>query len=312
QGLGCMGMTGRYGLADRKEALATLEKAIELGVNFIDTADIYGEGENEQLLSEVVGRKRDRVFLATKFGFRIDDEGKKFIDASPKYIKNAIEKSLTRLNTDRVDLYYAHRIDPDVPVEETVGAMADLVKEGKVRYVGLSEASAESIRRAFVEYPIAAVQSEYSLLTRDAEKFVLPTCRELGIGFVPYSPLSRGLMTATFPDPSVLETGDSRRRLPRFNGEYLENNRRLVAEFAGIAAEKGCTPAQLALAWVLKQGDFIIPIPGTKRVRYLEENCGAVDVMLDAGDVAKIDALPGKYPNIGQRYDSGSLKLVNR
>jgi len=311
-GLGCMGMTGRYGLAGKAEALATLERAIELDVNFIDTADIYGEGDNERLLSEVVSRKRDRIFLATKFGLRINDEGKKYLDCSPKYLKIAVEQSLIRLRTDRIDLYYAHRIDPDVPVEETVGAMADLVKEGKIRYVGLSEASAESIKRGYAEYPIAAVQSEYSLLTRDAEKNVLSTCRDLGIGFIAYCPLSRGLLTEKIPDPEDLESGDTRQGLPRFNGKHLENNRKLAAEFADLAAQKYCTPAQLALAWILKKGDFIIPIPGTRHVRHIEENCGTLDVILDEEDMAKIEELPEKYPDIGQRYDDGRLEMVNR
>lgn len=318
-GLGCMGMSYAYGPTDDNESLQTLHKALDLGINFWDTADMYGVGKNEELISKVLVPNRDKVFIATKFGFRLNSEKPgnagatgTYFDGSPTHMRNAIEGSLKRLKVNVIDLYYAHRIDPEVPVEEMVGAMAQLVKEGKVRYLGLSEASAESIRRAHAVHPIQALQSEYSLLSRDVEGEILTTIRELGISLVPYSPLARGLVTDVITDLSQLAEDDFRRTVPRFNDAYFENNRNLVREFHEIANEKNCTPAQLALAWVLAQGDDIIPIPGTKKRKYLEENAGAVDILLSAADLERIEQLLAKYPNVGQRYSEGALKLVNR
>lgn len=311
-GLGCMGMTGRYGPSVEKDNLAVLERALSLGVTLFDTADMYGDGANEMLISKFLAPHRQKVFLATKFGFVKKADGRMGVDCSPEHARRAVEASLKRLKTDRIDLYYAHRVDPDVPVEETVGAMGDLVREGKIRHVGICEASAASIRRAHREYPLAAVQSEYSVLTREVEPEVLPACRELGISLVPYSPLHRGLMSAAMPEVSSMDAADFRRALPRFSGAQYENNMKLVEEFAGIAQRKGCTPAQLALAWVLHRDDAIIPIPGTKRIAYLEENCTAPEVALDGNDMAEIDGLVRKYPDIGKRYDDYNLSLVNR
>lgn len=316
-GLGCMGMSFAYGPGDETESILTLNKALDLGINFWDTADMYGNGLNEELISKVLVPNRSKVFIATKFGFRFKDciagpsnAAGTYFDGSPAWLKIAVENSLRRLKIDTIDLYYAHRVDPNVPVEETVGAMAQLVKEGKVRYIGLSEASPASIRRAHAVHPIAALQSEYSLLTRDVECDILNTVRELGISLVPYSPLARGLVTNTL-EVDKLADDDFRKSLPRYSGENLKNNQLLAAEFAVLAAAKNITPAQLALAWVLAQGTDIIPIPGTKKRKYLEENAGAVDVELSTRDLEAIEVLLARYPYTGARYNEGSLKLVN-
>lgn len=318
-GLGCMGMSFAYGPKDDTESIKVLERSLELGINFWDTADMYGFGHNEELISRVLVPNRDKIFIATKFGFRLNEgatgysgSGGIYFDGSPAYVKEAIEKNLKRLKIDTIDLYYSHRVDQNVPIEETVGAMADLVKEGKIKYIGLSEASAESLRKANAVHPITALQTEYSILTRDAEGEILDTCRELGITFIPYSPLSRGLVTATITNTDTLAPDDYRRITPRFDSEHFENNNRLVSEFAEIAASKNCTPAQLALAWILAQGEDMIPIPGTKRIKYLEENAAAVDINLTGDDLTAIDELVGRYPNIGPRYNEGAMALVNK
>ncbi|MEG0925030.1 aldo/keto reductase [Chryseobacterium sp.] len=316
-GLGCMGMSFAYGPADEQESINTLHRALDLGVNFWDTADMYANGENEKLISKVLVPNRDKIFIATKFGFRFKD-GKAshsgapgtYFDGSPEWIKKAVDLSLQRLKIDTIDLYYAHRVDPNVPVEETVGAMAELVKAGKVKYIGLSEASAESIRKANKIHPITALQSEYSILTKDVENEILPTIRELGISLVPYSPLARGLF-ANINEVQNLGDDDFRKSLPRYQQEYLENNTKLANEINEFAASKGVKGTQLALAWVLNQGDDIIPIPGTKRIKYLEENIAAATIDLSQSDLDIIDAILKKYPNVGERYSEGSMKLVN-
>jgi len=311
-GLGCMGMSYAYGPTDETESLATLHRALDLGINFWDTADMYGDGKNEELVSKVLVPNRDKIFIATKFGIRWREDNTNYLDGSPEWMRTAIEKSLKRLRVDVIDLYYAHRIDTRFPVEEIVGAMADLVKQGKVRYLGLSEASVSSLRRAHAVHPIAALQSEYSIMTRDVEDGILATCRDLSIGFVAYSPLARGLATATIAGKDQLAQNDFRHTLPRLQGKHWENNKNLAQEFAALAKKKGCTAAQLALAWVLAQGEDIIPIPGTKKQKYLEENAAAADITVSTSDAASIGALVKKYPDTGQRYADGPMKLVNK
>ncbi len=311
-GLGCMSMSHAYGVPDDTESIATLHLALDLGINFWDTADVYGSGKNEELIAKVLKQNRDKVFIATKFGFTSSTTGSSMaFDGSPGYMRIAVEKSLQRLNIDTIDLYYAHRIDPNVPVEEMVGAMGQLVKEGKVRYIGLSEASAATIRKAHAVYPISALQSEYSLLTRDVEKNVLPVCKELGITFVPFSPLARGLMTNTL-NLAALPDNDFRKKLPRYQEAYRDNNMNLSQAFAALATTIGCTPAQLAIAWVLAQGENIIPIPGTKKRKNLADNAGAVDVKLTSEHLQQIEALLLKFPHTGERYDEASWKMVDK
>lgn len=311
-GLGCMGMSYAYGPTDEAESIATLHRALDLGIDFWDTADMYGDGKNEELVSKVLVPNRKKIFIATKFGFRWKEDNTNYLDGSPEWMRTAIDKSLKRLNVEVIDLYYAHRIDTRFAVEEIVGAMADLVKQGKVRYLGLSEASASTLRKAQAVHPIAALQSEYSVMTRDVEKEILATCRELDIALVAYSPLARALVTGAITDQAQLAKNDFRNTLPRMQGKHWENNKNLVEEFGVLAKAKGCTRAQLALAWVLAQGEDIIPIPGTKKRKYLEENAGALDVTLSTADQESIESLLRKYPDVGQRYGEGPMKLVNR
>jgi aryl-alcohol dehydrogenase-like predicted oxidoreductase len=311
-GLGCMGMSEFYGAHDDAGSIALIHHALDSGVDFLDTADIYGPHTNEVLVGKAIRGRRHDVFLATKFGIVRDpaDASRRGVNGRPDYVRAACDASLARLGVDHVDLYYQHRVDRDTPIEDTVGAMADLVAAGKVRCIGLSEPSAATLERAHAVHPVTAVQSEYSLWTRDPEDGVLQTCARLGIGFVPYSPLGRGFLTGAITSPDDFSADDYRRNSPRFQGGNFRSNLALVEHVRTLAADKGCTPAQLALAWVLAQGGHIVPIPGTKRIKYLDENLGALDVELNAGDLAAIDAVFPRDAAAGARYQASMMGLL--
>lgn len=310
-GLGCMSMTPIYGKPDPDEAVATIHRALDLGVTMIDTADAYNDGKNEVLVGRALAGRRDAALLATKFGNIRYPDGRREVNGRPEYVREACEASLKRLGTDRIDLYYVHRIDPTVPIEDTIGAMADLKAEGKILHLGLSEASPETVRRAHATHPITALQTEYSLWCRDVEAEHLPLCRALGIGFVAYSPLGRGLLTGTISALDDMEEDDRRRDHPRFEADNLARNVALVAELKGLAAQEGCTPAQLALAWLLAQGDGVVPIPGTRRRHWLEENTAALDIIPSVATLATLERIFRPGTGSGTRYPAGQMKRVN-
>ncbi len=311
-GLGCMGMSEFYGSTDEQESIATIHRSLELGMTFLDTADMYGKGHNEELVGRAIRDRRDKVVLATKFGIvRSEDPMERAVNGTPEYVCQACEASLRRLGIDTIDVYYQHRVDPNTPIEDTIGAMAELVKEGKVRYLGMSEAAPQTLRRAYAVHPIAALQTEYSLWSRDPEDEILPTCRELGIGFVSYSPLGRGFLTGQIKKMEDLAQDDFRRYSPRFQGENFDRNMQLVQQIETMAKERTCTPAQLALAWVLAMGEDIVPIPGTKRRSYLEQNAAALDITLTQDDLDRINAIAPQGVAAGLRYPESAMQAVN-